>query len=639
MIIATAGHVDHGKSLLVKNLTETDPDRLQEEKDRGLSIDLGFAYATIDGQTLGFVDVPGHKKFIHNMLAGIGAIDLALLVVAADEGPMPQTLEHLSILSLLKIDQIAVVMTRIDRCSIEKTQESIIQTQNLVEERISFPFEIFSISNTKGTGLLDLKEFLIKKSKSLKARPDRGCFRLAIDRSFTIKGAGLVVTGSVFSGKISLGDEVTLLPLGKRAKVRGLHCQNQKAEQAVAGERCAMNISGIDLNNSDIHRGDWVTSTPSLETSTVLPSKRIDARINLLDHKHCVIKHGTRLHLHSAANHIIVHAYPINQKILKQNQSGLVEFKFNRPTNFWIGDQLIIRDESSEQTIGGGIVLDPLPEDIKINRKLRSDRLESIEIADYLTYLRSFRYGLRLSKIQSSLNHDRQQTEEWLNEINPIRIGTGDDTYILDSDIWSTLSDELITFMNDWHSSHKSLAGINYKNLMSSIHSQFPENVYLEMINILVDSTKLVRKGNLIHLPNATAELNKEDGKLWLAIEAILRDNLTKPPVLHELASTLSVDLERIQQIIPQLIQAELVWYPVKNRIFLSEARPKLESTISDLVQESESGQFTAADFRDITGIGRNLAIEILEFFDTQGLTLRQGNHRILSISSLKEKL
>ena len=382
MIIATAGHVDHGKTSLVNALTGIDTDRLKEEKQRGLTIDLGFAYSDAEsGERLGFVDVPGHTKFINNMLAGVSAIDCALLVIAADDGVMPQTLEHLEILNLLGIDHGLIALTKIDRCDELQISRTLEQISKVVSRTFLKDAEIYPVSATTNEGMETLQIALELTADEIEHRKQNGQFRLAIDRRFSIKGSGVVVTGSVFSGSISVGDELFLMPQEIPVRIRGLHTQNQEAEMAIAGDRCAVNISGQGLELELIHRGNWLTTNPAVATA------RVDVELAISPSETRPFSHWTPVHIHSAANHVtgrVALLETTDTTRIAPGAEGLAQLVFDPPINLCFGDRIVIRDQAATRTIGGGKVINTTspkrgrakPERIEQLRQLNPGNIE-----------------------------------------------------------------------------------------------------------------------------------------------------------------------------------------------------------------------------------------------------------------------
>ncbi|MGY9014686.1 MAG: selenocysteine-specific translation elongation factor, partial [Rhodospirillales bacterium] len=358
MIIATAGHIDHGKTLLVKTLTGVDTDRLPEEKARGLTIDLGFAYQPLgeNGAMVGFVDVPGHERFIRNMLAGVTNIDYALFVIAADDGAMPQTLEHLAILDLLGAYKGVVALTKIDRVDADRVAEVSTQIENLLSTTKLAGIEIMPVSAITGDGIEDLKANLELAAEENKARASDGNFRLSVDRCFTIPGAGIVATGTVFSGKISDDEHAILSPEGIEVRIRRIHAQNMESKTGQAGQRCAINIAGRGLRKVQVHRGDWLVAENAHN-----PTSRFDARIKLLPGEPRSLKHWTPVHVHLGAGDVPGRVAVLEGRSIEPGDQALVQIVFDRRLNIVKGDKFILRDQTARRTMAGGLVIDPFP--------------------------------------------------------------------------------------------------------------------------------------------------------------------------------------------------------------------------------------------------------------------------------------
>ena len=354
MIVATAGHIDHGKTLLVKTLTGVDTDRLPEEKARGISIDLGFAYLPLaDGGLIGFVDVPGHERFVRNMLAGVCGIDFALLVVAADDGVMPQTVEHLHILDLLNVARGAAVISKIDRIDEARVRQVADNVKALLGPTRLAAIPVLPVSAVSGAGIEELQQLLAREAAALTARRSSGQrFRLAIDRAFTVAGSGTVVTGTVFNGAVKSGDKLMISPAGIPVRVRGIQIQGKAAEGAQAGQRCALNLGGTDLDA--VRRGDWV-----LDEALHHPTQRIDARVTVLAAEPQPLRHWTPAHLHLATADVTARVAIRRGEGVAPGASAVVQLILDKPIGALHGDRFILRDQSASRTLGGGTVLDP----------------------------------------------------------------------------------------------------------------------------------------------------------------------------------------------------------------------------------------------------------------------------------------
>ncbi|MFA7680578.1 MAG: selenocysteine-specific translation elongation factor, partial [Pigmentiphaga sp.] len=378
MIVGTAGHIDHGKTTLVQALTGVDTDRLKEEKARGISIELGYAYTPMaNGDILGFIDVPGHERLIHTMAAGASGIDFGLLVIAADDGVMPQTREHLAILSLLGLTDGAVALSKADRVEAARLDEVRQEIRALVAGSFLQDMPVFCVSATSpgDAGVDRLRAHLHETAQGLLARGTAGLFRLAIDRAFTLKGHGTVVTGTVHDGVLDLhGDaiDLRLMPSGQTLRVRSIHAQNQASPQARAGQRCALNLGGIDKDA--ISRGDWVA-----DARCFLPSRNIDVAVRLLPDAGNPIRTWSPLHVHLGAAHFVAHAVPLSSAALGAGESGWVQLVFDQAVCAMVGDRFILRDAQARHTVGGGQVLDPNAPQRKRRSPERLAWLRSVE--------------------------------------------------------------------------------------------------------------------------------------------------------------------------------------------------------------------------------------------------------------------
>ncbi len=371
MIIGTAGHIDHGKTTLVKALTGVDCDRLKEEKARGITLDLGYAYA--DAGRLGFVDVPGHERLVHNMLAGATGIDFVLLVVAADDGPMQQTREQLAIVELIDLRRGAVALTKVDAVAPERRAAAQTEVAALLAGTALEGAPVFEVSATQGEGVAALHDHLLDAADHLAARAAAGGFRHAIDRCFTLQGVGLVVTGTAFSGRVSVGDAVTVTPPGLSARVRGLHAQDRSAQSGGAGERLALNLAG-DFGKEDIARGMWVVD-PALH----VPVQRFHARLRVPAAGEAPIRHWMPVHVHLGASDILGRVALLEGEQLAPGEAMLAEILLDKPTGALWGDHLILRDQSATRTLGGGRVLDIFP---PTRYKRAAERLDYLRLLE-----------------------------------------------------------------------------------------------------------------------------------------------------------------------------------------------------------------------------------------------------------------
>jgi selenocysteine-specific elongation factor len=622
LIIATAGHVDHGKTLLVHALTGIDTDRLEEEKARGLTIDLGFAYSdSATGKRLGFIDVPGHIKFINNMLAGVGAVDYALLVIAADDGPMPQTLEHLAILDLLNIRSGVVALTKTDRVSSQRVGEVIQQIHALLDGTSLSGADIFPVSAIDGSGIDVLAKALDTAAGELSARSPEGFFRLAVDRCFTVKGSGVVVTGSVFSGNLAQGDEVFLQPGNLPARVRGLHTQNQPASEAHVGDRCAVNIAGV--SKDEIKRGYWLTTNKQHPVTS-----RFDVDLSVLATENKPLRHWTPVHVHAAAAHATGRIATLESGNIPPGSRGLVQVVTKEPLPLCFGDRIIIRDQGAERTLGGGTVIDPNSPQRGRARPERLALLKGLsgnDKRDVLAHLLGIcKQGFLIPQWRSTLNLTSDEFNMLVAAFDARNI---DGELLIAKSHFDTLARGFLTNVQKLHQLNRNTTGLSMAQMAKA--SGVTEPLLLTtLINHVIADSKLVKKAGHFALPGHKGELSTQEQSLWQKVEPHLTRDSTKPPVLHELAKTLGVQPKQLEKVLARCVQIGLVTRPVQNRFFLPEALVELKRVMVGATDIN--GEITVKQYRDATGIGRNLAIDILEYFDRQGITQRHGDVRKL---------
>ena len=619
MIVATAGHVDHGKTSLVRHLTGIDTDRLEEEKARGLTIDLGFAYTDLDKHRIGFIDVPGHIRFINNMLAGVSVIDAGLLVVAADDGPMPQTREHLAVLDLLGVNRGLVAITKIDRVSPARVEEVKAQVEELLSDTSLSGSTIIACSSETEVGIDEVSGHLTQLAEQSRERRRDDHFRLAVDRSFSLKGAGLVVTGSVFSGEVSVGDEVFLLPQNISLRVRSLHRQNESSEIGGAGDRVSLNLAG-DVQAEDVSRGNWIASCAPPATT------RIDATIRVLNGERG-LRHWTPVHLHTAANHVTARVATLEDKSIPAGETGLVQLILSEPINVWRGDKLVLRDQAAEYTLGGGTIIDPMapgrgrtqPARLALLQSLNADTVEA-RLPDALATAEN---GFDWQAFCDSEPARDEKLEKLLEDSSGMLLGAT----AIDRNRASQLGSALFETTKDWLGINPTENGITVSALRKIADA--PSKFLPALLERLVNAKLLKHEGGRYQLPGAQQALDPAAEKLWKKVEPILKESHTKPPVVHDMAKVVGLPAAAIHKLMGPCIKAGLVVRPSENRYFLPDAMDELFS-LAKKTAEQHGGELTVKDYRDATGVGRNLSIEILEYFDRTGRTVRMGDTRKL---------
>jgi selenocysteine-specific elongation factor len=626
MIIATAGHVDHGKTSLVRALTGIDTDRLPEEKARGLTIDLGFAYILLpDGQLLGFVDVPGHQRFIKNMLAGVGNVDHALLAVAADDGVMPQTVEHAEILGLLGVARATVAITKIDKVAAGRIDEVEAEIRALLSNVRIAAEEVFHTSVRTQEGVPALRAHLVSLAETHMSALPAGRFRLAVDRAFVLHGVGVVVTGSVHAGIAGIGETVTVAPAGATARLRGLRIHDREVQSVQAGDRCAIHLSGIGLD--DLGRGVWLTAGPNQA------SQRIEVELRLFGRER-PLRHWTPAHLHIGAEDLTCRLALLSVKTVEPGEAAMAALHLDRSIAAWAAQRFILRDQSAQRTIGGGVVLDPLPP-ARQNNTLRLARLNALRAPDAATafdrMLATPVRGFDLDAFARSWNLIAQECEALL-AVHPAKIcHDGNARIVLHADHWNALRGQIVDTLRAHHRNHPELLGLDESGVHAAVRPLIAKSLLRRAVAELCETGILARRGMIIHVSGHSVQPTPAEAVLWKRVGAALAANGLRPPRVRELADRTGISLGRLQSFLARAEQLGWVHRVAENRYFLPATLRDLERIAERLAAECPDGTFAAADFNRATGIGRNLTIQLLEYFDRIGITQRRGDRRGLA--------
>ena len=628
MIIATAGHVDHGKTLLVKALTGVDTDRLPEEKTRGMTIDLGFAYLPVEStQPIGFVDVPGHERFIHNMLSGLAEIDFALLIVAADDGPMPQTIEHLAILDLLGVRDCAVAITKIDRVGEERVAEVAASVQALFAGTSLAGAATFQVSAKTGAGIAALKQHLEKSARALPAKSVGGNFRLAVDRSFSIAGAGVVVTGTVVSGAIKIGDQAKMLSSDISVRVRNIHAHNIHAQQGRAGQRCALNLSGPNLRPDMIARGDWIVAG-----ALPPPIRKFDARLQVLSSEARALAHWTPVHAHVGAAHVTARIAVLEGSSIPAGQSGLVQLVFDRPVGACYGDRFIVRDQSAQRTIGGGHVIDVFPPARGRAKPQRLAIVKATEIADPLTALATLlecsEFGLSLARFAANRNLSSTEARELFERVNMRSVVLDNDSLSFSSQRWSSLKSAALDILAAWHRRTPDTIGPTIDRVFSGSTIKLPREAAIAVASELAREGAIIRQGLAVRLPAHRPKLAPGHATLWKKLGPLFEEAGLRAHAVGDLAKAIGEDPKKVESALAHAARQGMLIRIKPNRFFQAATLRKLGEIAEGLARESGAGVVTVAALRDRAGIGRNVSIEVLEFFDRIKFTERIGDAR-----------
>src|ERR1700693_580572 len=630
IIVGTAGHIDHGKTALVKALTGIDADRLEEERRRGITIDIGFAHFELpapDGSRirLGFVDVPGHERFVRNMLAGVGGIDLVLLVIAADEGIKPQTREHFDICRLLAIRRGVTVLTKSDAVDAETLEVVRLEVEDFV--RGSFldttldpaRSPMVAVSSLTGAGLYELKSALAKVASEVTAKNSAALARLPIDRVFTMKGFGTVVTGTLVAGTIRKEDELVVFPSGKRVRVRGVQVHGSSAEAAIAGQRTALNLAG--LSTEDLARG--MTLAPA---DTFRSTSRVDALLSLLSSAK-PFKDGARVHFHAYTTETIAKARLYGIRQLKPGVEAYAQLRFAEPMLLLPGDRFIVRQFSPVVTIGGGVVLDASP----MSRKQRAEdataflkimREGSPEEVLAARVARLGAVGLRLDDIPGEMNIRREEATKLAAKAgllwcNPVFVAPA---------AFAEVKADVLRALKNFHDANPLVAGMSKEELRDRINLG-PE-VFYSVLGKLAEERKLELAGELVHLPGRGVVMKDEEAESKKIIEQAFASAGLKVPSLKEVLASLKVDKIRAQKIVTLLLRDKVLIKISEELVFHQTALMDLRHKIAAL--KTTTPKIDVARFKDMTGVSRKYAIPLLEYLDRERVTRRVGDERVI---------
>jgi selenocysteine-specific elongation factor len=629
MIIGTAGHVDHGKTALVRALTGVDTDRLKEEKARGITIDLGFAYLpTQDSTSIGFVDVPGHGKFVHTMVAGAGGIDFALLVVAADDGVMPQTREHLAIMDLLGVDSGIVALTKVDLVSDKRRKDVSAEIVDALAGTSLEGSTIVAVSVVSGEGIDALRDDLIERVHSVGRRDSPRQFRLAVDRSFVLAGIGTVVTGTVLSGAVTGGDHVIVSPSGIAARVRSIHAQNRPADRGNAGDRCALNLVGEGIAKDAIRRGDAVLA-PELHA----PTDRIDARLKVLASEPKPIAQWMPARLHHAAADVEARIVLLSDQPIAPGCDAYVQLVLEKPIAAAVGDRYVLRDTSARRTIGGGCFLDLRAPTRKRRTPERIAVLDACSIDPPERALLALAGGAPGYVDINAFARDRMLSVDEISRLADtlglVRIPFAGTQAAFQDQVWTRLLETIHDKVAAYHADNPDLAGIGRERLRLAFKPLMPSPLFVAVLQHLSRGQKLVLDGAWVRLPEHQARLTAGDQTLWSDVRRLIEgEERFRPPRVRDIAKIidrLETDVRRLFKVLGRLGNVDEVAH---DHFFLRPTVAEMVDIASDLAAKAPMGEFTAAQFRDRLDNGRKVAIQILEFFDRHGVTLRRGDLR-----------
>ena len=629
MIIGTAGHIDHGKTALVRALTGIDTDRLKEEKARGITIDLGFAYLPMpDGHVLGFVDVPGHEKFVHNMLAGAGGIDFVLLFVAADDGVMPQTREHLAIVDLLGVERGIVAMTKVDLVAAERRATVRAEIAQALEGTGLAGCDIVPVSVVNGEGIEALRARLFAYAQTIERGTPKGRFRLAVDRSFSLTGIGTIVTGTVLSGVVAVGNHVIASPSGIAARVRSIHAQNRSADRGQAGERCALNLAGDGIAKENIRRGDIV-----LDPALHAPADRIDALLRVLSSERKSITQWTPVRLHYAAAEVGARIVLLNDGPIEPGGQGYVQLVLERAIAATAGERFVVRDTSAQRTIGGGRLLDLRAPARKRRTPERIAQLHAHAIDDPERAFAALSNCAPGYVDLIGFARDRalgiEDVERITESLGLIRLAFQGTVVALLPDRWLLLKRSILEQLAAFHRENPDMPGIGIERLRLQLEPRLPASAFAVALQGLSELRHVALEGAWVRLPSHEVRLTAAEEKIWRDVKPLMAGKKRfRPPRVRDIAAITGRPEREVRRLFKLLGRLGKVDEVAQDHFFLRGTVADMAEIAADLAVNTPNGQFTAAQFRDRLDNGRKVAIQILEFFDRHGVTLRRGDLR-----------
>jgi selenocysteine-specific elongation factor len=629
IIVGTAGHIDHGKTALVKALTGIDADRLKEEKERGITIDIGFANLQLDARTtIGFVDVPGHERFIKNMLAGVGGIDLVILVVAADESVMPQTREHLEICSLLRIKQGLTVLTKIDNVERDLADLVEIEVREFLKGSFLEHSPILRVSSTTGEGIPQLVEALRDAVGKTQPKDASAVFRLPIDRCFTMKGFGTVVTGTLIAGAVRKDQEVEIFPPQRVTRVRGIQVHGRAASEAAAGQRTALNLQGVEV--AEIERG-MVLTIPN----TFKPSSMFDCHLELLRSAPNPIEARKRIRFHIGTAELMGYVVLLGQDRLNPGESGFAQIRLEQPAMALPGDRFIVRQYSPMITIGGGEILDAMPEKHRRSNKTVLERLRTFKDGSLDERLMAIveeagpltsglpqlvgRLGLSPHRVRDRLNSMAKTAQvRMLSETPPVVVSAGS---------LAKLADRTLAEVQRFHRTNPLVQGIGREELRARV-GDASLLLFQAVLDTLSANRKIALAQDVVHEFGRKVTLKAGEDQMRTRLTERFRALGLQAPTSDELIDALKLDRVTAKKII-QLMVKENALIKINEEMFVDRAA--LDKLIADIkALKSRSPKLGVSEFKDLTGVSRKYAIPLLEYLDRQRVTRRVGDERLI---------
>jgi selenocysteine-specific elongation factor len=628
IIVGTAGHIDHGKSTLVEALTGTHPDRLAEEKRRGITIDLGFAFLEENGVRFGFVDVPGHERFVSNMLAGAAGIDVLLLVIAADESIKPQTREHFDICRLLEVKRGVVALTKSDLVDADTLELVRMEAEEFLKGSFLEHALIVPVSAKTGAGLGELKKALSEAAANASAKDAARYFRLPIDRAFAMKGFGSVVTGTLISGSVGAGDEVELFPRGERLRVRGVQSGGKAVERATPGQRTAVNLAGIE--HTALKRG-MVLAAPGKFRKT----RRIDAGLQLLASAR-KIKHGARVHFHAGTAETIAEVFFHGEKELPPGRSAFANLKLQEEVLVLPGDRFIVRQFSPVVTIGGGVVLDPLARRPMLRDTGRAAFLEMLQRGSKEEILAAMTeralLGLTFEEIVARTGWTEKEIREAVQKVSGsgrVKIVSAEPLVLISGKLFEEVRKKMFGKVEKFQKENSLLPGIPREDLRASLGKRVRTETFRAALEELTTQRKLDAQGDLVKKAGTEIALLPEESKAKEQIEVAFASASLAVPSVMEVLQKLPVEAKRAEKLLQMLLREKSLVRVSPDLIFHRQALAQLKDQLS-AYKRTKGDRITVPIFKELTGISRKYAIPLLEYLDRERVTRRAGDERVI---------
>ena len=630
MILGTAGHIDHGKTSLIKAVTGIETDRLEEEKRRGITIELGFASIDLpSGQHLGIVDVPGHEKFVKNMVAGATGIDLVAMVIAADEGVMPQTREHMEICSLLGIKHGVVVLTKIDMVDEDWLELVTEDIKDYMQGSFLEDAPVLAVSSTTGEGLPEFVETLDTICAGIPQHPPTDLFRLPIDRVFTMKGFGTVITGTLISGRVRVGDTIALYPSGTTSKVRGVQVHNQSVEEAGIGMRTALNFQGLDKTSAN--RGDIVSIPETLRNSYML-----DVALQFLSSNRKPIKNRTRVRFHSGTSEVLGRLILLETEELQPGESTVVQLRLDAPVSLVKDDRFVIRSYSPVRTIGGGHILNPIPPK---HKRFRMDVIQGVkglidappeEVIPFHIEASDYR-GVPFSDLRIMVNMPEKQLNRQLQDLlskQTIIQVDKESRLFIHGRTFDRLKGEIVENLGVYHEANPLKAGMSKEELKSKLPPTLSTRLFNLSVNQMVKENRVILEDDMIHLVEHTISLGVDQVDVKNQISDVYRESGLEPPYFRELSKTLHIDAGQARDVLQLLTDEGRIVKVKEDFYFDTDALDSLRQRLVAFLETN--GEISTPQFKEMTGVSRKFVIALIEYFDDKHVTIRIGDIRRL---------